>query len=105
MITHQPQVSATMCGWGTTPGGSEIVAAPALPNGELLTPQMGRARDGSAVFHQLRPGQIYYWSVQAVDSAFTGSPFAAEQQFNIPFLINSLRRPDGVFELNFNAMP
>ena len=81
------------------------MSTPALPNGRLLTPQIGRSRGGSAVFHRLRPGQIYYWSVQAVDSAFAGSPFAAEQQFSTPFLINSLRRPDGVFELNFNATP
>jgi len=91
---------------GTTPGGSDIVSAPALANGKLLSPQMGRARNDLAVLHGLSSGQIYYWSVQAVDSGFAGSPFATEQRFGIGgLLINPVRRPDGVFELNFNAAP
>ena len=91
---------------GTTPGGSEIVSAPALANGKLLAPQMGRSRNGSAVLHELSSGQTYYWSVQAVDSGFAGSPFAPEQQFNTGGLvINPIRRPDGILELNFNAAP
>lgn len=32
----------------------------------------------------LIPGKKYYWSVQAVDAAFAGSPFAAEQSFTPP---------------------
>jgi segregation and condensation protein A len=31
----------------------------------------------------LKPG-MYYWSVQSIDSAFAGSPFAEEQSFTIP---------------------
>src|SRR5690349_24180912 len=30
----------------------------------------------------LSPGQTHYWSVQAVDTGFAGSRFAAEQQFS-----------------------
>ncbi|RLD56552.1 MAG: hypothetical protein DRI97_07195, partial [Bacteroidetes bacterium] len=29
------------------------------------------------------PEGVYYWSVQAVDQAYAGSPFAAEQSFSI----------------------
>lgn len=91
---------------GTTPGGSDIVSAPALANGKLLMPQMGAARNGLAVLHQLRPGQTFYWSVQAVDSGFAGSAFAPEQQFTMgQLLINPVRRPNGVFELSFTAAP
>ena len=75
---------------GTTPGGSDIVSAPALANGNLLLPRMGFARNGSAILHQHRPGQTYYWSVQAVDSAFAGSPFAAEHQFSTAGASNDL---------------
>ncbi|MRG46440.1 hypothetical protein GFS24_15060 [Chitinophaga sp. SYP-B3965] len=32
----------------------------------------------------LTPGKKYYWSVQAVDAAFAGSAFAAEQEFTTP---------------------
>ena len=87
---------------GTTPGGSDIVSAPALTNGVLLVPQMGNVRNGSATFNQLTPGRTYYWSVLAVDTSFAGSPFAAEQQFTTsPLLINPVRHANGVFEFDF----
>jgi len=90
---------------GTTPGGSEIASAPALTNGMLLVPRIGTARNGSAVF-DLPPGQTYYWSVQAVDSGFVGSPFAAEQQFSIsPLLINPVIHANGFFEFGFTGTP
>ena len=91
---------------GTTPGASDIVSAPALSNGVLLAPQMGSARNGSVVVHQLDPGRAYYWSVQAVDSSFAGSPFAPEQKFNTGLLlINPVRHADGTFEFGFTATP
>jgi nitrite reductase/ring-hydroxylating ferredoxin subunit len=84
----------------------EAVAAPALANGVLLTARMGSARNGSAGFHQLDPGRTYYWSVQAVDSSFAGSPFAAEQQFDTGLRsINPVRHANGVFEFSFTATP
>jgi formylglycine-generating enzyme required for sulfatase activity len=67
---------------GTTPGGSDIVSAPALTNGGLLAPRTGTARNDSTAIHNLTPGQTYYWSVQAVDTSFAGSPFATEQEFS-----------------------
>jgi hypothetical protein len=58
----------------------------------------------SATLH-VPPGN-YYWSVQAVDSGFAGSPFAAEEQFSIsPLTINSVRLASGIFEFGFTAMP
>jgi hypothetical protein len=91
---------------GTTPGGSDIVSAPALGNGVLLVARMGAARGDSAAIHHLTPGQTYYWSVQAVDSSFAGSAFTAEQQFTIsPLQINSARRANGIFELTFTGPP
>ena len=52
------------------------------------------------------PGRAYYWSVQAVNSSFAGSPFAPEQRFNTrPGLINSVRHDNGTFEFGFTATP
>jgi len=86
---------------GTTPGGRDIASPPALPAGTLTLPQMGAARNGFSTFYNLPPG-TYYWSVQAVDGAFAGSPFATEQQFTVgPLLVNPIRLPDGEFEFDF----
>jgi hypothetical protein len=68
---------------GTAPGAGDVVSAPALTNGMLLAPRAGSLRNKTIAFQKLTRGQTYYWSVQAVDSAFGGSPFAAEQQFSI----------------------
>jgi FG-GAP-like repeat len=87
---------------GTTPGGSDIASASALTNGTLLVPRMGAARNGSTAFHDLSPGQTYYWSVQAVDTGFAGSLLAVEQQFTTsPLLINPVHHANGVFEFEF----
>ena len=93
---------------GTTPGGSEILRAPALSNGKLLVPQMGHVRGGSMVLPHLRPRQTYYWSVQAVDTSFAGSPFAPEQQFNssqVQVVISKTRYTNDVFEVGFSGTP
>ena len=67
---------------GTTPGGSEILAAPALSNGRLLAPRFGTVRKSSLLINDLKLPNTFYWSVQAVDSSFVGSPFANEEQFS-----------------------
>ena len=66
---------------GTTPGGSEIVASMAATTGLRRLPQLGNVQAGSFQTLTLPAGQRYYWSVQAVDTSFAGSPFAAEQSF------------------------
>jgi hypothetical protein len=87
---------------GTTPGGSDIVAPQALASGTRLVPQIGNAGPGLTTFYALAPGQDYYWSVQAVDTSFAGSPFAAEQVFTIgPLLSQPLHLGNGVFQFTF----
>ncbi len=69
---------------GRAPGAGNV--APPMSNaatGYRRLPQMGNAGQGVTATLQLAPG-TYYWSVQAVDSAFAGGPFAAEQSFTIP---------------------
>ena len=50
------------------------------------------------------PGRDYYWSVQAVDTSFAGSPFAAEQQFTVaaPRIIEPLMLGNGHFQFSFS---
>ncbi len=86
---------------GTTPGGYDVVSPMALkseggtgnmllmgggiPEGHRLLPQMGNVQTGlSAILRELEPDTTYYWSVQAIDTAFTGSAFAPESSFTIP---------------------
>ncbi len=63
-----------------------------------------RASRNQALYYlpQLTPGRDYYWTVQAVDSCFAGSPFAAEAAFAIsPRLINPIEYSSGVFEFYY----
>ncbi|HEY5909014.1 MAG TPA: FG-GAP-like repeat-containing protein, partial [Verrucomicrobiae bacterium] len=64
---------------GTEPGGIQIVAPQSdLDSGFRRVPQPGNCGNlNSWRFLNLAKG-TYYWSVQAVDSVFAGSPFAAE---------------------------
>ncbi|MFO1487815.1 MAG: LamG-like jellyroll fold domain-containing protein [Verrucomicrobiota bacterium] len=79
MLRHQVRVS-------TTPGGINIAA----PNSDLATGfrrivQAGDASTNRWLLRDLPPG-TYYWSVQGIDGAFAGSPFAAETSFIIPHM-------------------
>jgi phosphodiesterase/alkaline phosphatase D-like protein len=67
---------------GTTPGGWDVVAPGSAPTGFRRLQQMGNAQMNHSAHFNLQPGH-YYWSVQAIDSAFAGSPFAAEASFTI----------------------
>jgi hypothetical protein len=87
---------------GTTPGGSDVVAPQALANGARLVPQIGNAGPGLSAFYQLAGGQIYYCSVQAVDTSFAGSPFAAEAQLTALPILEPIRLANGVFHFSFN---
>jgi len=67
---------------GTTPGGSQIVAPQSSSAGKRRLTALGNAGPGLAArLSSLKPGTNYFWSVQAVDTAFAGSPFAAEGSF------------------------
>jgi hypothetical protein len=67
---------------GTTPGGSEIVSPQSASSGYRRLPELGNAQLGLGThLSHLKPGTNYFWSVQAVDTCFAGSPFAAEGSF------------------------
>jgi FG-GAP-like repeat len=67
---------------GTSPGGSEIMSPQSSSAGYRRLPEMGNGQSGlTARVANLKPGTNYYWSVQAVDTAFAGSAFAVEGNF------------------------
>ena len=69
---------------GTTPAGSEIM--PAMSNaatGYRRVVQLGNAQKQTTWTVTVpSPTETYYWSVQAVDGAWAGSAFAAEESFH-----------------------
>ena len=70
---------------GTTPGGVDVVSPEAETNGFRLLPASGNAQMRTNAFlENLVPGTAYYWSVQAVDAALAGGPFASEASFVMP---------------------
>ena len=73
---------------GTTPGGSDLLAPQSDPaSGRRRLPQMGNAGEGTNAVVNISGfpgGATCYWSAQAVDSAFAGSPFAVEGSFIVP---------------------
>jgi hypothetical protein len=67
---------------GSTPGGGEFVNPNAAPTGLTRVPQPGNTQSRlQRIVSGLPLGQGLYWTVQAVDSAFAGSPFAPQQGF------------------------
>jgi len=67
---------------GTTPGGSQIVSPQSGTNGYRRLIALGNAGPSLAArLGSLKPGSNYFWSVQAVDTAFAGSAFATEGSF------------------------
>jgi hypothetical protein len=70
---------------GTAPGAADVVNPQADSGGYRGVVALGNAGQNlSAVVRQLKPGMNYYWSVQAVDAAFAGGTFAAEDRFTMP---------------------
>lgn len=69
---------------GTAPGRADVLSPQSdLFTGRRRVQKMGNAQLGlTALIAQLPEGE-YYWSVQAVDGAFAGSPFAPEHRFAI----------------------
>jgi hypothetical protein len=65
---------------GSTPSGTDLLAAHVnAGNGFRRVPAMGNAMlRHSLPLTGLTNGQTVYWSVQAVDTAFAGGPFATE---------------------------
>jgi len=89
---------------GTTPGASDVLAPMALTDGLRLLPALGNAQTGTNAFVvNVAPGRDYHWSVQAVDTSFAGSPFAAEQQFTVaPRIFEPLSLSNGHFQFSFS---
>jgi hypothetical protein len=68
---------------GTTPGAGDVMSAMSLANGRRQVVRMGNVNHNRSWTLLLPPG-TYYWSVQAVDAAFAGGPFASEQTLVVP---------------------
>ena len=68
---------------GTTPGGIDVLSPMSLANGRRLVAQRGNARQRLFALLAPRLNQTLYFSVQAVDANFAGSPFSAEQTFRV----------------------
>ena len=68
---------------GTALADGNVVNPESESDGFRLLPALGNVQLGTNAFLNLQPG-TYYWSVQAVDAAFAGGPFAAETSFAIP---------------------
>lgn len=82
---------------GSTPGGSDIVSPAAnLTNGFRRLAQMGNAQECTFAYVTNLHSGTFYWSVQAIDSAFAGSVFAPEATFT---LTNGLPNPPTVTTL------
>ncbi|MDI7278254.1 MAG: PKD domain-containing protein, partial [Anaerolineae bacterium] len=68
---------------GTAPGRSDVLPPLAdVGTGWRRLPGLGNANHGLSALLEL-PAGTYHWSVQAVDSAFVGGPFAAARSFTI----------------------
>ena len=85
---------------GTTPGGGEICSAMAEPGGYRTIPALGNTNHENSWTLDVPGSEVYYWSVQAVDTAFEGSPFAVEEMI---YTITGV--PGGVLPAAFALRP
>ncbi|TAE95719.1 MAG: DUF4347 domain-containing protein [Oscillatoriales cyanobacterium] len=73
---------------GTTPGGQDILSPMSLANGTRQVVGLGNVSQNTQwQLKDLSPDKTYYWSVQAIDTAWAGSEFATEESFtasNLP---------------------
>jgi len=74
---------------GTQPGGVDVIAPMAITDtGYRLLPALGNGFQAQTfTLRNLAMGRKYYWSVQAIDTSFAGSNFAAESTFQIPYRV------------------
>jgi hypothetical protein len=67
---------------GTAPGACDVVSPMSALDGFRRIVKRGNAEGRTNFFLRgLEPGRRYYWSVQAVDTAFAGGRFAHERSF------------------------
>ena len=75
---------------GTAPGAGDVVGpmsfagTTAPPDGLRKVSQRGPIQGTSWTLADLTAGRTYYWSVQAIDTALAGGPFATEGSFAVP---------------------
>ena len=90
---------------GTIPGGSDVVSAMAdVTTGRLLKNVTGNASVDGFLLENL-PDATYYWSVQAVNSAFLASPFATEGSFTVANSSSVASEDDTVVPREFAVYP
>jgi hypothetical protein len=96
---------------GTAPGRADVAMPPAnLSTGWRKVAAEGSERTLFRLMRGLPPG-TYYWSVQAVDSVWAGSAWAAESSFTITEPLGATRferwmlRTEDSLELTFVAPP
>ena len=72
---------------GTSPGKDDVMPSHAIIGGandsRRLIPAMGNVQHNTSWTLTLSSG-TYYWSVQAIDTAFAGSPWAPEETVTVP---------------------
>ncbi|NJL67061.1 MAG: hypothetical protein HC894_10265, partial [Microcoleus sp. SM1_3_4] len=69
---------------GTTPGGQDILSPMSLANGTRQVVGLGNVNQNTQwQLKDLSPDKTYYWSVQAIDTAWAGSQFAEEGTFTV----------------------
>jgi hypothetical protein len=75
---------------GTAPGLSNVVNPLAAANGWRRVPLLGNMQQNlAATLTGLKFGSNYYWSVQAIDASFAGSPFECGGLFSVSFAPSS----------------
>ncbi len=91
---------------GSSPGGVDIVSPEAdVVSGRRLVVDIGNAQERLfSLLTNLSCG-TYYWSVQAIDTAFAGGAFAAESVFVIPPSVGTFGLgSNGEFRVGFNGL-
>lgn len=68
---------------GTTPTGNQILTSNSGTNGVRKIAEKGNTEHNLMWNLKMLPNGIYYWSVQAIDASFIGSPFSTPQKFEI----------------------
>ncbi len=68
---------------GTAPGAINILSPNSAGNGLRRIVAQGNASLDTTFLFRKMPFGTYYWSVQAVDNGFSGSPFSSEGSFTV----------------------
>ena len=69
---------------GTSPGAINITSPQASLSGGVRRVARAEYKANSRIVRNL-PAGTYYWSVQAIDNSFAGSPFATESSFTVSY--------------------